>query len=291
MGMRDALCQSFRAWERSVIGLDLPPVPAAIDALRGELDAASDHGPRYEVCEVCGQTVGGGERTASGCASCRGRGTPIRRIVRIAEYGGSVATRILQTKHLRWHAMAEALGRLLGERLAGALARTDELRCADAGHRTGLRNGHRNGREGSPVTVLVPVPMPFVRRMCRGIDHTHEIARGVRRVTGLPILRLLSQRPTGTQVGRSPTERRQSRGRFRPATSAPWTLRLAAARWGLCQSGFRAVLIDDVLTTGGTVEQAARVLRELGAGECWAAVLAVAPDPARSTLVSPQRAG
>jgi predicted amidophosphoribosyltransferase len=253
--------------ERAVIGLDLPTISDALDELRYEFDTAAD---ASRVCPVCGQSVGPGETTPSGCASCRDRRPPARRTVRLAEYGGSLAGRILQIKHLRWHAMAFALGRLLGERILG----TTQL-----GHG---RAGSPSGAGGSDwSTVLVPIPMPFIRRLCRGIDHTHEIARGVRSVTGLPIMRLLGQRPSGTQVGRSPTERRRNRARFHPRYGASWLLKRGSLRWGVPADRVRVVLVDDVLTTGGTVEHAVRALRPLGIEECWAAVLAVAPDPSR----------
>jgi predicted amidophosphoribosyltransferase len=255
------------AIELSALGLDLPLVPSALAEIRAATDGIAGERP---ACAVCGQSTGRGEETALGCASCRGERSPVIRTVRLAEYGGALATRILQAKHLRWHAMAEGLGTLLGTRLTKAIASTDPSPFG-AGRASGA----------SRPTVLVPIPMPFIRRMVRGIDHTHEIAKGIRRVAGFPIVRLLRQHPTGTQVGRSPTERRRNRGRFRPSWLADWRLRRASARWGVPLDRVRVILIDDVRTTGGTVEQAARVVRDLGISECWAAVLAVAADPAR----------
>jgi predicted amidophosphoribosyltransferase len=244
--------------ERQWIGWDLPPLHVAMEDLPILADAPD------ASCIRCGQTVGSGERTSSGCGSCRGQRSPLSGTLRIAEYGGAIARRILQVKHLRWFAMAEALGRMLGERV---LAMEAEL---------------------GPITAVVPVPMPLVRRLYRGIDHTHEIARGVASVLRRPLVRPLVHRPEGTQVGRSPTERRRNRHRFRMTRILPWRPIGLRSAWDAKTlrpiEPHRVLLVDDVRTTGATLEQAARALQDAGAVEVIAAVLAVAPDPNRRRL-------
>lgn len=248
-----------RTIEREVVGWELPPLDVAFS----ETPISAD--PLGTWCRRCGQTVGAGEVTQGGCGSCRGRYSPIDRTTRLCEYGGGVAQRVLQTKHGRWFAMAFELGARLGEQVLAT-------RCDDA-----------------LPAVVVPIPMPSMRRLGRGIDHAHEIARGVAAVIGRPLARPLRQSAGGTQVGRSPTERRLARSRFHLHFLPPWrpiglvSAVLRGHTWRLPSS---VLLVDDVRTTGSTLEQAARILRDLGVSTIEAAVVAVASAPSRRHAAS-----
>jgi len=99
--------------------------------------------------------------------------------------------------------------------------------------------------------TLVPVPADRVRRRARGFDHADRLARGLGRRAGLPVARPL--RRTGARA------RQVGAGR---------SARLAAAHASvaLCREPPGTVaLVDDVYTTGATLEACARVLRDGGA--------------------------
>jgi predicted amidophosphoribosyltransferase len=108
------------------------------------------------------------------------------------------------------------------------------------------------GERGAPGTVaIVPVPPQRLRRRRRGFDPAAVLADGVAARTGVPVLACLerldrSRRSVGT--GR--------RARRRPGRIVV-ELRAGAPR--------RALLLDDVHTTGATLEACARALR---AGGC-----------------------
>lgn len=96
------------------------------------------------------------------------------------------------------------------------------------------------------------VPLPRHPRRVRelGADPVYELARAVARRTGAPLWsRLLWRtRPTPPQTGLSPGERRANvAGTF-------------AARRGALR-GRTPLILDDVVTTGATLAEAARVLQ------------------------------
>ena len=116
-----------------------------------------------------------------------------------------------------------------------------------------------------PGVVLVPVPSPWLRTRARGIDHARAIADGAARVLHVPVRAVLRQRLAGTQVeadARADRALRADRLRAR---------RSCAAR----VAGAHVILVDDVRTTGATLEAASGVLRSEGASRVTAAVVTV----------------
>ncbi|WP_259314751.1 ComF family protein [Capillimicrobium parvum] len=98
---------------------------------------------------------------------------------------------------------------------------------------------------------LVPVPPDPRRRRRRGFDHAALLADALSRRTGAPVAACLRRGPAPRQLGAGRSRRLASAGRFAPtlAGSAPE----------------RAVLVDDVHTTGATLDACARALRVGGA--------------------------
>jgi ComF family protein len=102
-------------------------------------------------------------------------------------------------------------------------------------------------------TVLVHVPTATARIRQRGYDHAFLIAREVAKLSGLPCHSLLSRTSQNHQVGASREQRTtQLKAAFRPV------------RTHLIKDA-HIVLIDDVLTTGATLEAAAKTLKVAGA--------------------------
>ncbi len=102
--------------------------------------------------------------------------------------------------------------------------------------------------------LVAPIPLHPSRLRQRGFNQALLLARAFPEV---PLERELlhRQRPTHPQAGLNPEERRNNvQGAF------------AVHRAGLVR-GKRILLIDDVFTTGATVQECARVLRQAGARE------------------------
>jgi predicted amidophosphoribosyltransferase len=92
--------------------------------------------------------------------------------------------------------------------------------------------------------ALVPVPAAVWRRRLRGLDPAEEIALALGREAGLEVVGCLRRGRGPRQVGRSRAERLADPPRVRRVERAPT----------------RAVLVDDVFTTGATLAACANAL-------------------------------
>jgi ComF family protein len=111
--------------------------------------------------------------------------------------------------------------------------------------------------------VIVPVPLHPARQRERGFNQASLLALALRDRVAAPIKPLLERvRYTTTQTAFDRTERIENlHGAFR-------LRRKADVR------GLRVLLIDDVLTTGATLSECARVLKKAGAVSVFAATAA-----------------
>lgn len=105
----------------------------------------------------------------------------------------------------------------------------------------------------APDTVVTWVTMPRARRRIRGIDHGQVLARAVALRLGLPVKRLLirsEKHPLRTQWGSTRAQRlRNLIGMFSAEAELPRYI----------------LLVDDVTTTGATMETCCACLRQAGA--------------------------
>lgn len=100
------------------------------------------------------------------------------------------------------------------------------------------------------VDCLVPVPMHYTKRLTRGFNQSQMIAKGVSDVTGLPVdTSLIALRPHSTQTRHTAIERTHNVKASLFDVKSNHTL-----------AGKRVVVVDDVVTTGATVEAVADIL-------------------------------
>jgi predicted amidophosphoribosyltransferase len=111
--------------------------------------------------------------------------------------------------------------------------------------------------------AVVWAPTDRSRARTRGFDHAELLARAVAARLGLPAVALLSRDPGPPQTGRPAPERRAGPGVR--ALRAPIDARI--------------LLVDDVVTTGGTLVACARALRHAGAPQVTAAAIARTQPP------------
>ncbi len=120
--------------------------------------------------------------------------------------------------------------------------------------------------------LILPVPLSTERLRERGYNQAHEIARrlawpraadGIERQSRLCTRTLLRLRDTAQQA-RLPLDRRRSNLRGAFAVMKP-------------VRGLRVAIVDDVMTSGATLHEAALALRRAGAADVQAWVVARTP--------------
>ncbi|MBZ9578056.1 ComF family protein [Patescibacteria group bacterium] len=112
--------------------------------------------------------------------------------------------------------------------------------------------------------ILIPIPLHKKKLKKRGFNQASEIAKELSKVLKIPFFDdiLIKIKQTPAQVELKKEEREENiKGVF------------------LCQKpelvmGKKIFLIDDIFTTGSTMEQCARLLQEAGAKEVWGIVVA-----------------
>jgi len=127
------------------------------------------------------------------------------------------------------------------------------------------------------IDVIVPVPLHPLRLWARRYNQSAELARALGRMTAKPVapLALVRVRATPSQ-GEMPSakaRRRNMRGAFR----------VPAGRSAAIE-GKSVLLVDDVLTTGATVEACARALKRAGAANVHVLALARVVKPLATSI-------
>jgi ComF family protein len=193
------------------------------------------------------------------CQGCRDYAPEFERAVAYGEYAGSLRRLI----HLLKYEQVTPAAKPLGELLAAAIM---SLRSPP-----------------SKRVLLVPVPLHSSKRRQRRFNQAELIARAALGHLSadfeLGTQVLIRQRATVSQVGLDRDSRiANMHGAFRVADREAVASRLV-------------VVVDDVMTTGTTVSECARVLKQAGAVEVFAATVARVLKAAVTTGFSSQSEG
>lgn len=101
--------------------------------------------------------------------------------------------------------------------------------------------------------VLIPMPLTPTRLAERGFNHAHEIARRVSKATGIPLAANACRKVRDTA----------------PQAALPWKERAKNVRRAfVCDGDFTGQhvgVVDDVMTTGATLNEISRNLKQAGA--------------------------
>lgn len=245
--VRSAAGTSLRNGLHAAADLLFPP--ACIHCQR-EIDGSKDNvllcSPcRHEFtdgklpCRFCGAGMPDGLQPLDRCLYCRGSRFKFDTVIRLGDYEGALQPAILAAKRSANVALAMHLGRLLARMRSAELA--------------SLR-----------VDAVLAVPAFWTRRSKHGHNSPDVLAAEVAHHLRLPLAEhvIVRTRATRPQTELKPPERRSNvRNAFsvRPHPDLP---------------GARLLLVDDVLTTGSTANEATRALLKAGASLVAVAVLA-----------------
>ena len=191
------------------------------------------------TCPRCAGTVGPFAVIDGRCHACRNESFAFEQVLRLRRYDGLLREVILRLKYQRGEGLAELLGECWAKEAAARFA---------ALH----------------VDSIVPVPLHWRRRWRRGYNQSASLCRGLATRLSVPSHTswLRRVRHTPRQTTQTPAERKANvRGAFRARPGAPL-------------AGRAVLLVDDVMTTGATANEAARALRAGGASRVIVAVLA-----------------
>jgi competence protein ComFC len=197
------------------------------------------HLPGSWLCDICRRRIrrleeplcrrcGAELDSARASCGCKGRLRALARLRSAVAYEGPVESAVHRFKYQGWRRLAAPLAQLLAERLV---------------------------IEGLASSMVVAVPLHPDRHRQRGFNQAELLARELRQrlELGKPTGRLLRVRATIPQVGNDRLHRWQN-------------VRDAFAWRGPALDGSPLMLVDDVATTGATLEACATALKSAGAG-------------------------
>lgn len=242
--------RASRGWRRLLrLGADLL-LPPACNFCGGDLPSLAEPplfcGPcraAFEnlpeaVCPRCAAPLGPGQ-IPEDCPRCRDRRYHFQAALALGVYQGPLRDAVIRMKQRVHEPLTLSMGQLLAERVRERLA-------------------------DSPPDLLAPVPAYWLKRLWRGFNGPDLLVESLGRRLGLPLAAdlLICRRRTQKQGTLMPTERAanvRDAFKFNPDYDI---------------AGSHLLLVDDIMTTGSTASEAARVLRRAGAARVTVAVVA-----------------
>lgn len=203
-----------------------------------------------DVCLRCGAPQGEHVGRIASCAKCKGATPGLKRVIAAGDYVGVLEETIKAFKYAReqWH--GPALAALLADQLRGESLLEE-------------------------VDFVCSVPLHWRRAFERGFDQAALLAHGIaRRLRKRHVHGVLKRRRATQPQASLPEYRRGSNveGAFVVPAIEPWNP-LSWRRRGRLD-GATVLLVDDVMTSGHTLSEAALALKRGGARTVYGAVLA-----------------
>ena len=215
-----------------------PGAPTTSICTRCEADFFAAETARCERCAIC---VPNGKTGAPRiCGRCLVNVPHFDATTTLADYVSPVDGMVMALKFTARLDLAQFFGRLLASRASAIPPPTDNA-------------------------IVIPVPLAFERARQRGFNQSHHIARAfaIAAHRRLIVDRLLRIRHTPPQQSLALKERRSNvRGAFAVEGSL---------------SGQYVFVVDDVMTTGSTLDEVARVLKRAGAAHVHNLIVARTP--------------
>jgi ComF family protein len=243
--------RALRAWIQGSLDVLYPPACLACQGRLAPEDRivcarclATMRLDRAWHCPRCGaRGLGVAPEAGRRCRLCPPEKASWRGAVSASGYGPAASACVHAFKYGRRREAGQAMARLMRRELGEALRP--------------LRDR---------LAVVAPVPIHWRRRFWRGFNQSDLLAEALAEELGLPCrLNLLRRVRHTCRQALLPRERRAEnvRGAFALGDVASAGL-----------DGVGVLLVDDVVTTGNTIEACARALLDAGAREAWVACFA-----------------
>ena len=186
------------------------------------------------------------------CGRCHGKGIrPFAAIARLSTFESTTRDLIHSIKYGRRWATLDVITALLHEQPRVA----EILKASD---------------------VVVPVPMHWLKRFNRGFNQSELLAKALAKRHRLPVIRAVRKlRQTTSQTAFHSRAARRKNLRHAFAVTAPRSL-----------EGRHVVLVDDVMTSGATLQTIARAIRRECRPASISAVVIATANPLKSDLVA-----
>ena len=192
-----------------------------------------------DYCPRCGRDAGRYAMLGGTCPDCQGKEIHFDRIARAGVYRQSLQRIILSFKSGRTE-LDTILGFLIHSALEGS----------------GFYN---------EIEIFVPVPLHWTRQLVRGYNQSHILIRKLKHPTARISTNLVRTRRTKLQPYMNT-----------PAARARNVAGAFTVRRGHDFTNKKICLVDDIKTTGATLNECTKVLKQAGASKVYALVLAVA---------------
>ncbi len=192
-----------------------------------------------DYCGRCGREASRYALLEGACPDCQGKEILFDGIVRCGIYAEALSKMTLSFKKGRTE-LDSVLGQLANSALQGS----------------GFHND---------IDFFVPVPLHWIRRLLRGYNQSLILAKKLKHPSAKINTELVRIRYTRQQpmMASAAARARNVAGAF-------------AVRRGHRFTGCNICLVDDIKTTGATLNECAKTLKEAGASKVFALVLAVA---------------
>ncbi len=190
-------------------------------------------------CPKCGSFIKRPRAFGGRCALCRDLPLRFDSAVALGNYHGMLKRMVLELKRDMNEALTFQLGRLLGLRL--------------------MQQEFFNASD-----FLVPVPIHWQRRFQRGFHAACVIAEGVHSSTGVPV-------ESGMLRCERLTEKQGTLSGQKRFTNVKDAFKLKSL---VTVEGANIVIVDDVMTSGATLSELAKMFRKSGAASVHCAMVA-----------------